>query len=148
MIRGELQLNSALFVVNRVVDAGFTCDIAINFNLQFYDTESKLWVTSRPAIAQAYLQGMAIVDVVSTVPFDVARAPATPRKPPHTPATRATRPTDLALYPPPQVTLLDPALQPLRVLRVLRLIKLLRILRSQRVIRRLEDQAGVPALQP
>lgn len=83
----------------------------------YFDEQTSKWVTNRLTIAWRYLSGMAIIDVVSTIPFDFI-------------ATIVSSSSgDLS------------SLASLRILRVLRLTKLLRVLRSSRVLKRLEDHA-------
>lgn len=63
-------VDSGLFIANRVVDCLFGFDVLVNFNLAYFDTDLG-WVTRRSLIAKNYLQGFAIVDIASTVPYDV-----------------------------------------------------------------------------
>lgn len=62
--------DSRLFIANRVVDILFGLDVLVNFNLAFFDKDLG-WVTRRGPICRYYLRGFAIVDIVSTVPYDV-----------------------------------------------------------------------------
>lgn len=62
--------DSALFIANRVVDFLFAFDVLVNFNLMYFDSEMG-WVTRRSLICRNYLRSFAIVDLASTVPYDV-----------------------------------------------------------------------------
>ena len=75
------------------------------------------WVSNRWLCFRHYAQGMAVIDIVSTVPYDFL--------------------VQLAQI---SGTGASSDLSQLRALRVLRLVKLLRILRSSRVLARLQDQ--------
>jgi len=70
---------------------------------------------SRLSIALNYLAGMGIIDIISTIPFDLIIA---------------LKHSDKS------------SIGYLRILRVLRLFKLLRIVRSSRVLKRLQDQVN------
>ena len=108
----ETKIN-ALFFVNRVVDLFFLCDIVVNFNLKFFDSQSGMWVKDRESIRARYLRTWFAVDVISFLPFDCISLMMSSDK-------------------------LD-SLRGLRLLRLLRLAKLLRILRAGRVLQRLES---------
>jgi len=62
----------ALFFANRAVDAAFVTDIAINFNLAFFDPKRGANVRDLRRIRRRYLRSWFAVDLVSTVPFDCA----------------------------------------------------------------------------
>ena len=105
--------SSVLFAINRCVDCLFAADVAVNFRLMYFDEETQVWVANPWSVARRYAGGMASLDIVSTVPYDVF------------------------------VSLAQPHLGdvgPLRAVRALRLIKLLRVLRSSRIMARLQDQ--------
>ena len=62
---------TALFVLNRVCDGVFAADIVAQFNISFLDPATRRLTRSRRAVALRYLRGVAVVDVVSTIPFDL-----------------------------------------------------------------------------
>ena len=62
----------ALFFANRAVDIAFVTDIAINFNLAFFDPKRGANVRDLRRIRRRYLRSWFAVDLVSTLPFDCA----------------------------------------------------------------------------
>jgi hypothetical protein len=63
--------------MNRICDATFLLDILVQFNTAVFDVRSKgashlLW--SRSAIALRYLRGSCLLDVVSSIPYDLITA--------------------------------------------------------------------------
>jgi len=62
---------NGLWVINRIVDAAFVCDMVIIFNMAYQEAPHKggSWVRSRPLIALNYFQGWLIIDFVSVLPF-------------------------------------------------------------------------------
>ena len=62
------ELNS-LFVVNRLVDLCFVCDMCLNFFTQ-YRSEDGIWVADFWLIRRHYLKGWFTIDLVSILPFD------------------------------------------------------------------------------
>ena len=110
----------ALFALNRVCDLLFLGDILLQFNLAFVDGATQRVERARRSIAWRYVCGSFVVDVVSTIPFDLIS------------------------------TLVDAGgdaeqQSALRAMRALRLIKLLRLARLGRVFRRLQEDVHIPS---
>ena len=106
-----------LFVINRLVDFGFMCDMVLNFFLGFYDEAEARMIWNQKLIASRYLKGWFSIDLVSILPFDTVAL--------------AMNSKELS------------QLKILRVIRLLRLIKLMRIFRSSRVIKRIQSNSGL-----
>ena len=113
----QVSIVDGLFWVDRLVDFLFAVDVFINFTLCYFDAATARMVTGRAAVALNYLKGSAILDIVSTIPFDVIGQVAG--------------------------TANAGNLKVLRILRIFRLFKLLRVLRSSRVLQRVQDSANV-----
>jgi potassium voltage-gated channel Eag-related subfamily H protein 7 len=105
----------ALFVSNRLVDVLFLCDMAISFNLMYYDGHNVL-VKSRKRIWRHYLCGWFSIDLITVLPYDAVGYL-------HLRASN-----DIAR---------------IRSLRVLRLLKLLRYLRASRVFLASQTRFGI-----
>ena len=58
-------------MLNRLVDMAFFADIIINFCLAYELEDEGLWVVSHDRIAIRYVKGWFLIDVVSTIPFDM-----------------------------------------------------------------------------
>jgi len=58
-----------LFIINRVVDALFACDLVMQFFLAYMDSDGQ-WVVEHDRIASRYLVGWFWIDLVSILPFD------------------------------------------------------------------------------
>ncbi len=106
-----------LFVINRMVDFGFMCDMVLNFFLGYFDENEARMVWNQKRIASRYLKGWFSIDLVSILPFDTVAL--------------AMNSKELS------------QLKILRVIRLLRLIKLMRIFRSSRVIKRIQSNSGL-----
>ena len=109
-------LQTALFWINRLVDACFVVDLIINLHLMYLDGNNE-YVVNRWRIAAHYLRRFFIIDLVSVLPFDAVGLFM---------GGGGGGGQDVS------------QLKILRVVRLLRLMKLLRIVRSGRVFRRLE----------
>ncbi|GMH45970.1 hypothetical protein BSKO_13934 [Bryopsis sp. KO-2023] len=59
------------FLVNRMVDLGFTIDLILSFFVAYQDTKTGLWVYDQPRIALHFLKGWFVVDILSVLPFDM-----------------------------------------------------------------------------
>ena len=61
----------ALFVINRLIDLIFICDLVIQFFLAYQNGPDKgnTWVKSLPMIRKRYLKGWFTIDFVSVLPF-------------------------------------------------------------------------------
>jgi potassium voltage-gated channel Eag-related subfamily H protein 7 len=66
----EQKIN-ALFVLNRIIDIGFICDIAIQFRVARFDREQGVWITDRRRLFWMYLRSTFVIDFCSTVPWDL-----------------------------------------------------------------------------
>jgi hypothetical protein len=62
---------NAVFWLNRAVDLVFLADIGFSFFLAYPDPMTGQWVTSLRRIGGHYLKGWFLLDVISTVPFDL-----------------------------------------------------------------------------
>jgi len=67
----EGQYINGLWIVNRLVDLVFICDIIITFNLAYQASieQGGHWVFHKRVVAYKYLRGWFIIDLVSVVPF-------------------------------------------------------------------------------
>ena len=108
-----------LFVINRVVDVLFICDIGVNFSVGYFDEGTNKWIFARDKIVRRYAHGWFIIDFLSCLPFDF-----------------------IGLLDPNNSDV--DQLKLLRFVRLFRLIKLLRILRSGRLMARIQSTTGLP----
>lgn len=107
-----------LFFINRLVDAIFVFDLALQFFLMYpvHSRKGTIWVSIPGLVAKNYLRRWFIVDVTSIMPFDTA-----------------------AMIVQGSVSGSKSGLHQLRILKVirgLRLLKLMRILRASRILKR------------
>lgn len=111
----------ALFTINQLINAFFFCDILLNFCLAYQEPIYKggRWVTSRKKIAAHYLQSWFVIDLISTMPFDL------------TISLGLLRGSDIEV------------LRMARIIRLIRLVKLLRILRASRILARWQSYIGL-----
>ena len=60
-----------LFIINRVLDLVFFCDMVIQFFLAYQNgpEEGSTWVKSLPMIRKRYMKGWFAVDLFSVLPF-------------------------------------------------------------------------------
>jgi potassium voltage-gated channel Eag-related subfamily H protein 7 len=105
-----------LFVINRLVDCGFICDMFIQFFLAYVNLEGKT-IMDHKLIAKRYLKSWFGVDFVSILPYDMLGL----------------------LFNNENVS----QLKLLRIVRLLRLLKLLRLIKAARILKRYESQLGV-----
>ena len=113
--------NEPLFIVNRVVDTIFACDILLQFNLMVEITSESMshgnrWIVKPRSIAVHYLSGWFAIDLLST-------------------ASAAFDYFGIIAEVAPSGDHLN-RLRIFRIVRTLRLIKLFRLLRASRVSRR------------
>eukprot|EP00232_Nephroselmis_pyriformis_P028304 CAMPEP_0182865052 /NCGR_PEP_ID=MMETSP0034_2-20130328/7488_1 /TAXON_ID=156128 /ORGANISM="Nephroselmis pyriformis, Strain CCMP717" /LENGTH=771 /DNA_ID=CAMNT_0024997337 /DNA_START=124 /DNA_END=2436 /DNA_ORIENTATION=- len=108
---------NGLFFMNRVVDFGFICDMAITFNASYWDENRRRWIYSKKAIAANYLRGWFFLDLITVLPFDAIGVGS----------------DDSEIS----------RLKIVRGLRLLRLFKLLRMLRGLRIFGRLETSFDI-----
>ena len=131
----------ALFVVNRIVDLCFLADMTLQFFLMFYEKPKGggisnthkygVLVHDRKRIALRYVKGWFLLDLISTVPFDllalvINEGDVSSSSAAVTPGEDSTQKLKL-----------------IRIVRLLRLLKLLRILRASRVFMRLESRISI-----
>lgn len=131
----------ALFVVNRIVDLCFLADMTLQFFLMFYekptgggisDTHNHgVLVHDRKRIALRYMKGWFLLDLISTVPFDLLALVINEGE---------VSSSSAAVTPGEDTT---QKLKLIRIVRLLRLLKLLRILRASRVFMRLESRISI-----
>ena len=114
-----------LFAINRLVDMCFFADIVINFCLAYEMPDEGLWIVTHSRIAGRYMRSWFVIDVVSTIPFDMFVAVA--------PAAGVDADSAAAMS----------NLKVLRVVRLFRLIKLARVLRASRIFKRWETQIAM-----
>ena len=106
-----------LNIINRIVDVLFLQDLIQQFMTPFYNAENGGWVINHRRIANNYLRGWFVIDLISILPFSLLG--------------RLMQSDDLE------------QLKVLRVVRLLRLAKLLRIFRSSRIVRRYQSHVGI-----
>jgi len=113
--------SNTIFIINRVVDAGFIVDVIVNLFLGYKLSGTSLVVFNHWQILKRYLGHWFVVDVVSVLPFDT-----------------------VALFMDTDHANIRTAS---RSLRLLRLLKLLRLLRMARVLERMKSSFGISYLQ-
>jgi potassium voltage-gated channel Eag-related subfamily H protein 7 len=106
-----------LFVINRLVDVFFICDMVIQFFLMYRDEEKGVLIKKQGAIIRVYMKGWFWIDLIAILPFDMIGVIASS--------------DDLN------------NLKALRIARLLRLFKLLRILRAGRMFDRWESSMAI-----
>ena len=125
-----------LFCINRLVDAVFIVDMALQFFLMVKSekpeglTMQVEWEYRLPNIAMLYLKGWFVLDFLSIAPmaFDII------------PVVNAADGSDeSSAASPPR------AAKAVRVVRILRLIKLIRLIRSSRILKRWELRISLPS---
>eukprot|EP00935_MAST-01C_sp_MAST-1C-sp1_P002818 g2818.t1 len=109
-----ITFTNALFTCNRIVDLGFLCDIYVNFNLAYYDSENEL-ITSVKHVRSHYLRTWFMLDIISMLPYGLFGSIS----------------EDESVQ----------NMKSMRLIRLLRLIKLTRMLRASRIINRLLQKA-------
>ena len=57
--------------LNYVIDILFFMDILMNFRTTYYNSRTALEITDKNLIVKNYLKGYFIIDLLSTVPFDI-----------------------------------------------------------------------------
>ena len=123
ILSGEDVGGLILFSVNQSVNCFFFLDILLNFSMAYQEPTYKggRWIVQRKAIVVHYLTGWFVIDVISTVPFDLAMSIGWMRG------------SDL--------------LRVARTIRLVRLVKLLRILRASRILARWQSYIGISFAQ-
>ena len=116
--------SSLLFFINRIVDGCFIFDMIFNFMLAYESEDDGLWVINHNMIANRYLKGWFVVDVLSCIPYSIISM-----------AVEDAIGGDAA----------DAVgqLKVLRVIRLLRLAKLLRVVRASRMLKRWETKLAL-----
>ena len=112
-----------LIFLNRLVDLCFFTDIIINFMLAYEMEDEGLWIVDHKLIAKRYVKSWFLIDLVSTVPFDVIANSGASNDPDASEALQN--------------------LKVLRVIRLFRLIKLARVLRASRIFKRWETKIAM-----
>ena len=64
-----------LWIINRIVDAGFLVDMVLQFFLPFYLSSENVFVWNKDLVALNYLKSWFIVDFVSIFPYDFIGPP-------------------------------------------------------------------------
>ena len=123
-----------LFVVNRLVDISFCCDMWIQFHLGFQAGPRKgsKWIMDRSAIRCRYLSFWFWIDVLSIMPLWIISFAAPPND--DAEADGASGDADGSSSGKSPAAML----QIMRLIRLLRLIKVTRILKASKIFRRLE----------
>jgi hypothetical protein len=111
----ETKINP-LFVVNRIVDLGFICDMIAQFFRSYTDENGKNILKHRK-IADRYLRSWFGIDFISVLPYDMVGY--------------AFDNGDVS------------QLKLLRIVRLLRLLKLLRLIKAGHILMRYESQLGI-----
>jgi len=114
----------ALFVFNRMFDVVFMYDIWVQFHLAFYDSTLRKWITDIHTIRKNYAKTWLLLDIVSTVPYDVIDV-----------VVQKTSSGDGGGA--------AGNLKVLRVLKIMKLVKLLRILKSARIFVTMQRELGL-----
>lgn len=109
----------ALFVMNRLVDAVFICDMGIQFFVMYPVTthHSTVYIAEHVLIMRHYLRTWFMVDLVSVFPFDILGL-----------LLESDELSQLKL---------------IRAIRLVRLLKLARLLRAMRIVKRWEVEVGM-----
>jgi CRP-like cAMP-binding protein len=108
---------NALFVINRLFDLVFITDIWVNFHLAYFDNKHRVWVTEKAEIWRHYAKGWLAIDILSTIPYDLADFVV--------PSDGGGSPQQLKV---------------LRILKILKLVKLLRMLKGAQVFYRIQSE--------
>lgn len=117
----------ASFVLNRLVDVIFFCDMIFNFLIPYRNDarHGGQWVYDNRKIACAYLKGWFVLDLITTIPFGTI--------------INASRPADVSA----DDSGGELSETMLRAVRIFRVVKLARILRASRIIKRWQDYIGL-----
>ena len=121
----------ALFVINRLIDLIFFCDLVIQFFLAYQNGPDKgnTWVKSLPMIRKRYLKGWFAIDLVSVLPFWIIEMMVDGQKDGAAGGDEAGGPQSL--------------LRVVRAVRLLRLTKLTKVLGMSRILKRYEAHMDV-----
>ena len=121
-IQGNPRADSALFVINQLINLIFTVDLVLNFFLP-YEHEKK-FVRSRAKIAMHYLRFWFFIDLISIFPFDLCFL--------------------AGVFGPLESPTIDPrTLRTVRIVRLVRILKMMRVMRGSRIFLRWQDSLGV-----
>jgi hypothetical protein len=113
----------ALFVINRIVDAGFIIDMVFQFFLPYFDADDLVFVWNRDLIALNYATGWFPIDIVSVLPYDFFGGD--PFNVPEVAEGDTEGSNSLKVF---------------RMVRLLRLIKLARVFKSARIFTTLQNR--------
>ena len=121
----------ALFVINRLIDLIFACDLVIQFFLAYQNGPDKgnTWVKSLPMIRKRYLKGWFTIDFISVLPFWIIEMMVDGQKDGAAGGDEAGGPESL--------------LRVVRAVRLLRLTKLTKVLGMSRILKRYEAHMDV-----
>lgn len=106
---------SAMYILNRIGDAFFSCDMILNFFLIYYNNEKGREEKDQVKIIFHYLKGWFFVDLLATIPYDALFSPNSD----------------------------DEGLNIFSYLRLLRILKLLRMFRVARILSRWQSRLGI-----
>eukprot|EP00892_Ulva_mutabilis_P001042 jgi/Ulvmu1/10939/UM007_0118.1 len=125
MICFDVQVSklTAFGVWETIVDASFLLDIVLNFRTAFVENgASDALISSRRRIITKYLTGFFVLDVVSTVPWDLVMTNEA-----------------LGLV---QLFKVSRIVKLVRIMRILKLIRILRLLKAPTILKQLEERLG------
>jgi potassium voltage-gated channel Eag-related subfamily H protein 7 len=102
-----------LFIINRVIDCVFICDMGKEFNLMYFHENGYL-IKSHRMIRRKYLHSWFIIDFITIIPYDLAK-----------------------------YIFEGDQLKTVRIIRLLRLLKLARIFKASRIFTRWKTRLGM-----
>jgi potassium voltage-gated channel Eag-related subfamily H protein 7 len=108
-----------LFFINQLVTIGFVVDIDVNFHLAYIEKRTLKLVTDPGTIKKNYLSSWFVIDVISTIPYDI-----------------------LALV---MDNGAGSKLKIIRILKLLKLTRLLRMVKSMRIFKTLQSKLHLSA---
>ena len=119
--KGGIEEAPITFVLNRIIDSIFICDVILAFFLPYRESikNGGMMVYDNKRIALAYLKSWFGLDVLTCIPFDLLFAGI---------AAASGMVVDSQMF---------------RLLRMLRLIKLMRVVRASRILSRWQDHIGI-----
>jgi hypothetical protein len=135
-----IDVHDGLFWVDRLVDLLFAVDVAINFNLAYYDVARARFITGRCQVAWDYAKSSALADIISTIPFDIIGQSVGTEGSEKLKVLRILRCVTCMRRLHSRVSRLT---HPACAFSIFRLLKLLRVLRSSRLLMRMQDSTNV-----
>jgi hypothetical protein len=128
----ETEIN-VLFIVNRLIDLIFIFDMVKEFHLMYYH-ENGFLIKSHRMIRRRYLRSWFAIDLVTIIPYDLAKYIVEGKKLKTVSSRCHTLDLPILLFfPVPQV----------RIVRLFRLLKLARIFKATRIFTRWQTRLGM-----